>query len=76
MIFQKDYSEALKILDEGIGKLKGFGLWGRTIELFLMKAVALAAVGKKEKALKSLAVALEMAEPEGYVYLFVIQGKP
>ncbi len=76
LIFQKDYSEALKILDEGIGKLKGFGLWGRTIELLLMKAVALAAVGKKENALKSLAVALEMAEPEGYVYLFVIQGKP
>jgi LuxR family maltose regulon positive regulatory protein len=41
-----------------------------------MKAVVLSAVGKKEKALSSLRTALKMAEPEGYVYLFVIQGKP
>jgi LuxR family maltose regulon positive regulatory protein len=41
-----------------------------------MKAVVLTALGKKEKALSALAVALKMAEPEGYVYLFLIQGTP
>jgi LuxR family maltose regulon positive regulatory protein len=75
-MIQKDHHEALKVLDEGITRLRVIGAWGRTIELHLMKAVVLAAVGKKEKSLKSLAVALEMAEPEGYFYLFVIQGKP
>jgi LuxR family maltose regulon positive regulatory protein len=76
LIMQKDYSEVLKVLDEGIARLTTIGLWGRTIELHLMKASVLSMLGKKEKALSSLTVALKMAEPEGYSYLFVIQGKP
>jgi LuxR family maltose regulon positive regulatory protein len=76
LMMQRNYSEALKILDDGITKLQEAGLWGRTIELYLMRAVVYSILGKKEKALKSLSVGLEMAEPEGYVYLFVIQGKP
>ncbi len=76
LMIQKDYSEALKVLDEGISNLQEIGLWGRAIELYLMKAVVLSTLGKKEKALSSLKVALKMAEPEGYSYLFVIQGKP
>ena len=75
-MIQKDYHEALKVLDEGISRLQVIGAWGRTIELYLMKAVSLSEVGKKEKALSSLRTALRMADPEGYVYLFVIQGKP
>ena len=75
-MIQKDYHEALKVLDEGISRLQVIGAWGRTIELHLMKAVSLSEVGKKEKALSSLRTALRMADPEGYVYLFVIQGKP
>lgn len=75
-MMQKDYSEALKVLDEGISNLQEIGLWGRAIELYLMKAVVLSTLGKKEKALSSLKVALKMAEPEGYTYLFVIQGNP
>ncbi len=76
LMMQKNYSEALKVLDVGISMLEDAGLWGRTIELCLMKAVVYSILGKKDKALKSLSVGLEMAEPEGYVYLFVIQGKP
>lgn len=76
LILQKEFSEALKVLEEGIARLTAAGLWGRTIELHLMKSVIFSTLGKKEKALASLKVALKMAEPEGYVYLFVIQGKP
>ena len=76
LMMRKDYSEALKILDEGISRLKEIGFWGRRIELFLMKAVALSAIGEKEKAMSSLRTALKMAEPEGYIYLFVIREKP
>jgi LuxR family maltose regulon positive regulatory protein len=75
-MIQKDYHEALKVLDEGIARLQVIGAWGRTIELHLMKAVSFSELGKKEKALASLRTSLKMAEPEGYVYLFVIQGKP
>jgi LuxR family maltose regulon positive regulatory protein len=75
-MIQKDYHEALKVLDEGIARVQAIGAWGRTIELHLMKAVSFSELGKKEKALASLRTSLKMAEPEGYVYLFVIQGKP
>ncbi len=76
LIIHKEYTEALKALNDGISKLQEAGLWGRTIELYLMRAVVFSALGKTEKAMSSLAVGLEMGEPEGYVYLFVIQGKP
>jgi LuxR family maltose regulon positive regulatory protein len=76
LMIQKNYPEALKVLGDGISKLEDAGLWGRTIELYLMSAVAFSSLGKMEKALSSLAVGLKMGEPEGYVYLFVIQGKP
>lgn len=75
-MIHKDYSDALIILEDGISRLQEAGFWGRTIELYLMRAVVFAILEKKEKALSSLAIALKMAEPEGYVYLFVIQGKP
>jgi LuxR family maltose regulon positive regulatory protein len=76
LMMQKNYPEALKVLGDGISKLEDAGLWGRTIELYLMSAVVFSSLGKMEKALSSLAVGLKMGEPEGYVYLFVIQGKP
>jgi LuxR family maltose regulon positive regulatory protein len=75
-MIQKDFSEALKVLNDGISRLQKEHLWGRTIELYLMKAVVFSTLGKMEKAMTSLAVGLKMGEPEGYVYLFVIQGKP
>jgi LuxR family transcriptional regulator, maltose regulon positive regulatory protein len=76
LIIQKEYTEALKVLNDGISRLQEAGYWGRTIELYLMRAVVFSTLGKMEKAMSSLAVGLEMGEPEGYVYLFVIQGKP
>lgn len=75
-MIHKDYSEAIRVLNEGISRLEKEGFWGRTIELYLMRAVVFSALGKMEKAFSSLAVGLKMGEPEGYVYLFVIQGKP
>jgi ATP/maltotriose-dependent transcriptional regulator MalT len=72
----KDYSEALKVLDDGISTLQEAGFWGRTIELYLMRAVVFSTTGKMEKAMKSLSVALKMGEPEGYLFLFVMHGKP
>jgi LuxR family maltose regulon positive regulatory protein len=75
-MIHKDYSEALKVLDDGISTLQEAGFWGRTIELYLMRAVVFSTTGKMEKAMKSLSVALKMGEPEGYLFLFVMHGKP
>jgi LuxR family maltose regulon positive regulatory protein len=75
-MIKKDNSEALRVLQEGISRLQEAGYWGRTIELYVMRGVVFSALGKMEKALSSLDIALKMGEPEGYVYLFVTQGKP
>jgi LuxR family maltose regulon positive regulatory protein len=49
---------------------------GRTIEVLALQALALRAKGEKERAVSTLAQALVLAEPEGYVRTFVDEGPP
>jgi LuxR family maltose regulon positive regulatory protein len=49
---------------------------GRTIEILALQALALQAKGEKERAASTLAEALVLAEPEGYVRTFVDEGPP
>ena len=49
---------------------------GSAIEILVLQALALAAAGDIPTALKSLARALTLAEPEGYVRIFVDEGRP
>ena len=44
------------------------------IEILALEALALQAKGKKERAVRTLAQALALAEPEGYVRTFVDEG--
>jgi LuxR family maltose regulon positive regulatory protein len=48
----------------------------RRIEALVLRALALQAKGEKERAVGSLAQALLLAEPEGYVRTFVDEGPP
>jgi len=76
LIAQNDPEEALKSINEGILQLRDSGIRGYLLELYVLKAVALAQQGKAEAALSALRTSLEMAEPEGFIYVFVSQGKP
>ena len=49
---------------------------GRTISILSLQALALQARGEKERAVSTLAKALDLAEPEGYVRTFVDEGPP
>jgi len=48
---------------------------GRLVELFVLKALALDAQDKPDEALEPLARALELAEPQRYVRIFVDEGE-
>jgi LuxR family maltose regulon positive regulatory protein len=47
---------------------------GAKIEILALQALALQAIGEKERAVGALAEALVLAEPEGYVRTFVDEG--
>jgi LuxR family transcriptional regulator, maltose regulon positive regulatory protein len=50
--------------------------WGSTLDILLGQALAYEAQGTHPLALASLKRALSMAEPEGYVRIFVDEGEP
>ena len=52
------------------------GRRGSEIEILTLRALALRAKGEKEQATSTLAQALALAEPEGYVRTFVDEGSP
>jgi len=52
------------------------GWMGKAIEILALQAMALQAQGDAEQALAALGRALALAEPEGYVRLFVDEGPP
>jgi LuxR family maltose regulon positive regulatory protein len=68
-------------MDEALGLLKRFvelaesaGAVGSLIETLVVQAVALHAAGDSESAVISLERALNLAEPEGYVRVFIDEG--
>jgi LuxR family maltose regulon positive regulatory protein len=64
---------ALSILAEAA---ESAGRYGRTIEIILLTALALYGSGKRDQALNVLTKSLELAEPEGYVRIFLDEGRP
>jgi LuxR family transcriptional regulator, maltose regulon positive regulatory protein len=52
------------------------GRTGSVIELLVLQALALCALGDTTRSLDSLTWALSLAEPEGYVRTFVDEGEP
>ena len=50
--------------------------WGQVLELLVMQALSLAAQGEQSQALSALTRALHLAAAEGYVRIFVDEGRP
>jgi LuxR family maltose regulon positive regulatory protein len=68
--------QALQLLDHALQAAKQVGRLGNAIQILVVKALAHRARGDPDQALTDLEKALELAEPEGYIRVFVDEGKP
>lgn len=76
LIAQGEGEEALRLLDGYRTSARMQGRGGSEIELLVLSALAYDAQGESEQAVQTLQQALVLAEPAGYVRLFVDEGIP
>jgi LuxR family transcriptional regulator, maltose regulon positive regulatory protein len=69
-------SEALHLLERLREDAETKTRLGSTLEILLVQALAFSAQGKETEALTVLQRAITLAEPEGYIRLFVDEGEP
>ena len=67
---------AMRLLDRLLQAAEEGRRMGSVIEILVLQALAHQAQGNIKSALASLERALTLAEPEGYVRIFVDEGKP
>jgi LuxR family maltose regulon positive regulatory protein len=70
-----DPDAALELLDDLLAPALSTSRLGRAIEIQALRALAIASVMGQDQALESLEWALHLAEPEGYVRLFLDEGE-
>ena len=80
-LYQKDHADlsiqkAMGLLDRLLKAAEERGGKGSVIEILVLQAIAYQAQGDLPAALKPLRKALTLAEPEGYVRIFVDEGLP
>jgi LuxR family maltose regulon positive regulatory protein len=68
--------DALDLLARLLEMAETAGWMGKAIEILALQAIAFQAQGDAGRALAALEQALTLAEPEGYVRLFVDEGPP
>jgi ATP/maltotriose-dependent transcriptional regulator MalT len=73
---QERYGDVLSVLDEPIRDLEQKGVYWYLMKLLPLQALALQALGRSNEALKVIGHCLSLAEPEGYVRIFVERGIP
>jgi len=76
LLAQGRHGEALPLLEELGETAQAAGRAGDLIEILALQALALWAGSKKEQAVSTLAGALALGAPEGYVPTFVDEGAP
>jgi LuxR family maltose regulon positive regulatory protein len=69
-------SEALALLERLLEDAEPKARMRSVIEILLLRALALQAQGKQDEALRTLGKTLALAEPEGYMRLFLDEGAP
>lgn len=75
-IAQEKPDEALRLLSCLEESARLARRMGRVIEILLLEALALRELGDSEYALLALTKCLTLAEPEGYIRLFLDEGQP
>ncbi|HLZ63376.1 MAG TPA: LuxR C-terminal-related transcriptional regulator [Ktedonosporobacter sp.] len=76
LIAQRRLDEARQWLANLLRLAEAQGRTGSVIEILILQAEALHASGGANQALEHLSRALALAEPEGYIRLFVDEGEP
>ncbi len=76
LIKQDQPDEALALLDPLLPRMEQQGRTGLVIEIQVLRALAFQAQGDDAQALAALEQALSLAEPGGYVRIFVDEGPP
>jgi LuxR family maltose regulon positive regulatory protein len=67
---------ALVLLARLLDAAERAGWTGKAIEILILQALALQACGEEDRSLAALGRALALAEPEGYVRIFLDEGTP
>ena len=75
-IAQNKPNEAIGLLSNLEETARSAGRMGRVIEILLLEALALREIGDSEHAFLALTKCLTLAEPEGYVRVFLDEGQP
>ena len=68
--------DALRLLDRLLADAEAKARMGSVLEILIVQSLALSTQGDHQRALTSLERALTLAEPEGYIRLFVDEGLP
>jgi LuxR family transcriptional regulator, maltose regulon positive regulatory protein len=68
--------DMLRLLDRLLKDAEAKARMSSLLEILVLRALALEAQGDRASALSTLERALELAEPEGYIRLFVDEGPP
>jgi LuxR family maltose regulon positive regulatory protein len=76
LLAEKNHTIALKILSQLLHENETAGHWGSVIELLVLQTLTYQQQGETPAALNTLERALSLAEPEGYIRIFLDQGKP
>jgi LuxR family maltose regulon positive regulatory protein len=76
LLARGEHDEALRFLPQLREAAEAAGKKGNAIEILALEALALQAKGEKVRAVSTLAEALVLAEPEGYVRTFADEGPP
>ena len=73
---QREPEKALTLLDHALQSAQAVGRLGNAIHILVVQAIVYHAQGQPEQAFIKLENAMELAEPEGYVRVFVDEGVP
>jgi LuxR family maltose regulon positive regulatory protein len=76
LIAKQQYEEALQILLRLAESAETGGRNGRLIEILVLQALALFAQKEHSEAFRALEKSLALARPEGYLRVFLDEGKP
>jgi len=76
LVAKRKTHEALQVLARLLDLVESSGADGRVIEVLALQAIAFSQNGDQNPAIDTLARAISMAEPEGYVRSFLNEGTP
>ncbi len=76
LLHQRKYAEGLTLASQLLSKAESVGRLGKTIEISIVQALIFHEMHESTQALAALERALQLAQPEGYLRVFLDEGEP